>query len=84
MFAAGDVQAFSGNRSRLVAAAAEYGGLRVAEGDFAKMEQNMVVRKGDTRKLEIINQFLEEARASGFLKDSFARAGLVGVEPPSR
>jgi polar amino acid transport system substrate-binding protein len=84
MFASGEVQAFSGNRSRLVAAAAEYAGLRVAEGDFAKMEQNLVVRKGETRKLEIINEFLQEARVSGFLRDSLAGAGLVGVEPPSR
>lgn len=80
MFAAGDVQAFSGNRARLTAAAASYPGLRVVEGDFAKMEQNLVVRKGDTRKRDIINRFLEEARASGFLKQVYARAGLVGVE----
>jgi ABC-type amino acid transport substrate-binding protein len=80
MFASGEVHAFSGNRSRLTAAAAEYPGLRVAQGDFAKMEQNLVVRKGDTRKLAIINQFLKEARESGFLKGVYARAGLVGVE----
>jgi hypothetical protein len=46
------------------------------------MEQNLVVRQGQAQKLKIINEFLEEARASGFLTESFARARLVGVEPP--
>lgn len=84
MFAAGEVDAFAGNRTRLTEAAANYPGLRVAEDDFAKMQQNLVVRQGQAQKLKIINEFLEEARASGFLEESFARAGLVGVEPPPR
>jgi polar amino acid transport system substrate-binding protein len=82
MFAAGQVDAFAGNRTRLTEAAANYPGLRVAQDDFAKMEQNLVVRQGQAQKLKIINEFLEEARASGFLQESFTRAGLVGVEPP--
>ena len=82
MFAAGQINAFSGNRTRLVEAAANYPGLRVAQDDFTKLEQNVVVRKGDVLKLQVVNEFLNEARASAFLKDSFARAKLVGVEPP--
>ena len=82
-FAAGELNAFSGNRMRLVEAAERYPGLRVAQDDFAKMEQNIVVRKGDDQKLKIIDGFLKEARASGFLKDSFGRAKLVGVEAPA-
>jgi polar amino acid transport system substrate-binding protein len=82
-FAAGEIDAFSGNRSRLIEAAAAYPTLRVAEGDFAKLEQNLVVRKGDVQKLKIINAFLDEVQQSTFLKDSFARAKLAGVEPPS-
>jgi polar amino acid transport system substrate-binding protein len=83
-FAAGELNAFSGNRMRLVEAAASYPGLRVAQDDFAKMEQNIIVKKGDIQKLKIIDGFLEETRASGFLKDSFSRAKLVGVEAPAR
>lgn len=82
MFAAGEVDAFAGNRARLTEAAANYPGLRVAQDDFAKLEQNLVVRQGQAEKLKIINAFLREAQASGFLAASFARAGLAGVEPP--
>jgi len=82
-FAAGDLNAFSGNRMRLVEASAGYPGLRVAQDDFAKMEQNVVVKKGDSQQLKIIDGFLDEARGSGFLKDSFDRAHLVGVEAPA-
>jgi hypothetical protein len=46
------------------------------------LEQNMVVQKGDAAKLRILNDFLDEARASTFLRDSFNRAKLVGVEAP--
>jgi polar amino acid transport system substrate-binding protein len=81
-FAAREIDAFSGNRMRLVEAAASYPGLRVAQDDFAKMEQNIIVKKGDVQKLKIIDSFLDDARASRFLKDSFDRAHLVGVESP--
>ena len=82
-FAAGELNAFSGNRMRLMEAAASNPGLRVAQDDFAKMEQNIIVKKGDVQKLKIIDGFLDEARASGFLRDSFDRAHLVGVEAPA-
>lgn len=81
-FAAGEVQAFAGNRARLVEAAARYPGLRVAQDNFAEMEQNIVVQKGDALKLKIVNEFLDQARVSGFLKDVVVRAKLAGVEAP--
>jgi len=80
MLAGGDLAAFAGNRARLVEAAAQYPSLRVAQGNFTVLEQNIVVEKGDTTRLEIINRFLEEVRASSFIKDSLARAKLAGVE----
>ena len=81
-FAAAEVDAFAGNRARLVEAAARYPGLRVTRDNFAEMEQNIVVQKGDSLKLKAVNEFLDEARASGFLKDSLVRAKLAGVEAP--
>lgn len=81
-FAAGEVNAFAGNRARLLEAAVKYPGLRVAQDNFAEMEQNLVVQKGDTVKLKIVNDFLDNARASGFLKDVIVRAKLAGVEAP--
>jgi len=81
-FASAEVDAFAGNRARLVEAAARYPVLRVAQDNFAEMEQNIVVQKGDSLKLKVVNEFLDEARASGFLKDSLVRAKLDGVEAP--
>jgi polar amino acid transport system substrate-binding protein len=81
-FSSAEVDAFAGNRARLVEAAARYPGLRVAQDNFAEMEQNIVVQKGDSLKLKVVNEFLDEARASGFLKDSLVRAKLDGVKAP--
>jgi hypothetical protein len=46
------------------------------------LEQNIVVQKGDAAKLRIVNEFLNEARASTFLRDALVRARLAGVEAP--
>jgi polar amino acid transport system substrate-binding protein len=85
LFASGQVDAYAGNRARLVEAAQRFSGLRVAQDNFTMLEQNIVVVKGDAAKLRIVNDFLDEARASTFLRDSLIRAKLVGVEaPPAR
>jgi len=82
MFASGQLDAYAGNRTRLVEAAERYPGLRVAQDNFTMLEQNIVVQKGEAAKLRIVNDFLEEARASAFLRDSLTRAKLAGVEVP--
>jgi polar amino acid transport system substrate-binding protein len=81
MLTSGELTAFAGNRARLVEAAAQYPSLRVAQDNFTVLEQNIVVEKGDAVRLEIINKFLNDVRASNFVKDSLTRAKLVGVEP---
>jgi polar amino acid transport system substrate-binding protein len=83
MFANGQLDAYAGNRARLVEAAGRYEGLRVAQDNFTTLEQNIVVKKGDAAKLKILNDFLDEARASTFLKDALIRAKLAGVEAPA-
>lgn len=83
MFASGAVDAYAGNRTRLTEAAARYPGLRVAQDNFTVLEQNLVVAKGDVVKLKIIDNFLNEARSTTFLKDMLVRAKLVGVEAPN-
>ena len=82
MFAGRQLDAYAGNRARLVEAAARYPGLRVVQDNFTMLEQNIVVRKRDTVKLKIVNDFLDEARASAFLKDALTRAKLAGVQTP--
>jgi hypothetical protein len=42
MFASGEVDAYAGNRARLVEAADTYPGLRVVEDNFTVLEQNLV------------------------------------------
>jgi len=84
MFASGQVDAYAGNRARLVEAAGRYSGLRVAQDNFTMLEQNIVVQKGDARKLQIVNDFLDEARASTFLRDSLVRAKLAAPEGAAR
>lgn len=82
MFASGEVDAYAGNRSRLTEAAERYSGLRVVEDNFAVLEQNMVVSRGDSVKLKIVDDFLREARVTSFLQDMLVRAKLTGVEAP--
>jgi ABC-type amino acid transport substrate-binding protein len=82
MFASGEVDAYAGNRARLVEAANTYPGLRVALDNFTVLEQNLVVPKSDAARLKIVNDFLDEARSSNFLKDMLVRAKLAGVEAP--
>lgn len=82
MFASGAVDAYAGNRTRLTEAAARYPGLRVAQDNFTVLEQNLVVAKGDSVKRKIVDDFLNEARSSTFLKEMLVRAKLVGVEAP--
>jgi polar amino acid transport system substrate-binding protein len=82
MFASGEVDAYAGNRSRLAEAAEHYPGLHVPQDNFTLLEQNLVVSKGDSAKLKIVNDFLVEARSSAFLQEMLVRAKLAGVEAP--
>jgi polar amino acid transport system substrate-binding protein len=82
MFASGEVDAYAGNRARLVEAADTYPGLHVVEDNFTVLEQNLIVLTGEAAKLKILNDFLDEARSSDFLKDMLVRAKPAGVEAP--
>lgn len=81
-FSSGEVDAYAGNRARFVEAVETYPGLRVVQDNFTVLEQNLVVPKGDAAKLKIINDFLDGARSSTFLRDMLVRAKLAGVEAP--
>lgn len=80
----GGVQAIAGNRMRLTAIAKATPGLRVVVDNFYGVEQAIIVSKGNAARLTLVNQFIDEARSSGLIADSIARAGLVGadVAPP--
>jgi polar amino acid transport system substrate-binding protein len=69
---------------RLHGAVQKTPGLRLAADNFYGVEQSVIVPKGNAARLAIVEKFLEEARASGLIAESIARAGLVGVDvaPP--
>jgi polar amino acid transport system substrate-binding protein len=84
MLAAGEVDAYAANRQRLTALASQQPGVRVLPDNFYGVEQAIIVAKGSPARLDIVDRFIEEARATGFIRAAIERAGLVGVDvaPP--
>ncbi|MEN3375409.1 MAG: polar amino acid transport system substrate-binding protein [Hyphomicrobiales bacterium] len=76
----GELDAYAGNRMRLHEAAQKTPGLRLVADNFYGVEQAVIVPKGDSTKLAIIERFIDEARASGFIADAIRRSGLIGVD----
>jgi len=76
----GRVDVFAANRTRMEELAREFPAIRVLPGDFLIVGQAIVVAKGNRPRLDEINRFLAEVRASGFVKASIDRANLPGVE----
>jgi polar amino acid transport system substrate-binding protein len=75
------IDAFAANRQRLVEESARRPGVRVLPDNFFAVEQSLIVQKGDGARLASLNRFLDDLRASGFLKAAIERARLSGVEP---
>ena len=81
LFASGELHAFAMNRQRALELAGAEPSLRALPDSFLEVEQEFVLEKGsDPAKLTFLNQFVEELRASGFLKSSIERAKIVGAE----
>jgi polar amino acid transport system substrate-binding protein len=84
LLTSGEVDAFAINRQRsLDAQAASGSGLRALPDSFLEVDQSFVVEKGGRAKLEAIETFVAEARASGFIKSSIERAGVTGADVAS-
>ena len=81
---AGEIDAYAANRQRLSELAARVTGVRLFPDNFYGVEQAIIVAKGKTALLEIIQRMLDEARSSGLIAAAITRAGLVGVDvaPP--
>jgi len=76
----GQLDAFGANRQRMVEAAAAAPKLRVLRDDFLVAGQAIVVEKGDPARIDQLNRFLDDVRASGLVKASLDRAKLSGVD----
>ena len=86
MLVAGELDAFAANRQRMEAVARTSSKVRVLPDNFLVVGQAIVVEKGESARIEELNRFLADVRASGFVKASLERAKVAGVEvaPASR
>jgi polar amino acid transport system substrate-binding protein len=80
MLASGELDAFAANRTRMEELAHASPNVRVLSDNFLAIGQALVVDKGGAARVDELNRFLADVRASGFVKSSLERAGLVGVE----
>jgi polar amino acid transport system substrate-binding protein len=78
--AAGEIDAYAGNRMRLHGTAQKNPGYRLVSDNFYGVEQAIIVPKGNAARLAIVETFIDEARASGLIAGAISRAGLVGVD----
>jgi polar amino acid transport system substrate-binding protein len=56
-------------------------GTRLLADTFFYVPQNIVVPMGNPEALAAVNALIDDVRASGFLRDSIAKAAAVGTEP---
>ncbi len=47
--------------------------------NFLDVQQAIVVPKGDTERLGIVNRLIDDARTTGLIRASIERAKLLGV-----
>jgi hypothetical protein len=81
LLTSGQVDVFAINRQRSLDAQAASGSkLRALSDSFMEVDQSFVVEKGARAKLEAIEKFVAEVRASGFIKSSIERAKITGVD----
>ena len=84
MLAAGEIDAYAANRQRLIEMAATAPTTKVLPDNYSAVRQAVCVLKGNTAALDVINHFLDDARASGLIQAAIDRAKLsasVDVAP---
>jgi polar amino acid transport system substrate-binding protein len=77
MLAAGEVDAYAANRQRLIEMAATAPDTKVLPDNYSAVRQAVIVLKGNSAAMDIINRFLDEARASGLIQAAIDRAKLT-------
>ena len=79
LLVAGTVDVVAGVRQHLVANAGKLPGSRVHDGRFMAIQQALGIRKGRDAGLRYLREFIEDVKASGFVAQAIARAGVPGV-----
>ena len=80
----GEINALGASRQRLTAMARNVPGTRLLPDNLFNVPQNIIVPKGQREVLALVDAFIDEQRASGFLSTSVANGGAVGVEAAPR
>ena len=82
--AEGEIDVYAASRPRLLDAAAKNPDVRVLPDNFYGVEQAVIVGRGETARLSVVNRLIAEARTSGLIQSAIERAGLKGVDvaPP--
>ena len=76
-----ETDAIGANRQRLTTLSRSIAGTRLLPDNFFNVPQNIVVPKDRPEVLAAVDKFIDDMRASGFLRDAVARGGAIGVEP---
>jgi len=76
----GGASAYAAPRYLLLAEAARLPGARVLEDGFAEIFNAAMVPKGHAGRLAYVSEFIEEAKASGLVKQTIESGGLRGVQ----
>jgi polar amino acid transport system substrate-binding protein len=81
----GKVEVLAGLRHQLAEVQGQLPGSRILDGHFLVVEQTLAIPKGREAGLRFLRDFVEEAKASGFVARSLRRSGHpnVPVSPPA-
>jgi polar amino acid transport system substrate-binding protein len=80
MVRTGNASAYAAPRFVLLAEAARQPGARVLDDNFAIIYMAAAVPKGESGRLAYVTEFLEEAKASGVVKQAIDSGALRGVQ----
>jgi polar amino acid transport system substrate-binding protein len=80
----GRADAWASPRPPLLEYSLKLPGSRVLDERYGANLQSMAVPKNQTERLEYVAEFLEEAKASGLVKQAIERAGERGIEVAPR
>jgi polar amino acid transport system substrate-binding protein len=80
MLNAKEIDAFGASRPRVTDLAAAIPGTRLLPDNLFGVPQTIIVPKGRAASLAAVNRFIDEMRASGFLKAAIERGGVVGLD----
>jgi len=79
--AAHEIDAIGANRQRLTTLMKEITGSRPLPDNLFDVPQNIIVPLGRPQALTAVNAFIDDVRASGFLRSAIENSGVVGVAP---